>query len=125
MRLDEQGSVHSLELEEPVGKSKQHVHPRAANTHTIDVSCRTQVTLDKEEVGLQRRQSVELVAPTRTSLQESQVSLEEVVNVVEEVKRDLALLKVVKQILVCSASQRRHELQLDLGSILETRLELL
>lgn len=61
-------------------------------THPIDVSGRAQVALDEEEVGLQRRKGAELVAPIRASLQETRVSLEKVVNVVQEVKRDLALL---------------------------------
>lgn len=79
--------------------------PKIIDTHAIDVSCRAQVTFHKEEVGLQRRKSIELVAPTRTSLQESWVSLEEIINVVQKVKGNLALLEVVQKFLVGSASE--------------------
>jgi hypothetical protein len=123
--LDEQGSDHPLELEGPVGTSQKRVQWVLVDTHSLDVSCRTQVTLDEEEIGLERGQGAELVAPTRTSLQETRVSLEEVVDVVQEVKRDVAPLQVVQQVLISPASERGHKLQLYLGTILETRSECL
>jgi hypothetical protein len=84
------------------------------HTHTVDISCRAKVTFDEKEIGLKRWESAELVAPTRANLQECRVSLEEVINVVQEVKGDLALLEVVQQVLISPASERGHELQLDL-----------
>jgi len=56
------------------------------STHPIDVSGRAQVALDEEEIGLERRQGTELVAPVWAGFQETWVSLEKVVNVVQEVK---------------------------------------
>jgi hypothetical protein len=53
------------------------------------------------------------------------MSLEKVIDVVQEVKRDVAPLQVVQQVLISPASERGHELQLDLGTILETRCECL
>lgn len=52
MRLDEQGSAHPLELEEPVGISKKRILARFVDTHAVDISRRTQVAFHKEEVGL-------------------------------------------------------------------------
>jgi hypothetical protein len=123
--LDEQESAHPLELEESKDVSEKCDHVVLVNTHPIDVSSRAQVAFDEEEIGLKGRTSTELVAPTRASLRECRVSLKEVVNVVQEVKRDLALLEVVQQVLICSASKRRHKLQLNLGAILEARSECL
>jgi hypothetical protein len=53
------------------------------------------------------------------------VSLEEVINVIQEVKGDVAPLQVVQEVLISPASERGHELQLDLRTILETRSECL
>lgn len=75
------------------------------HTYPIDVSGRAQITLDKEEIGLQRWKDAELIAPIWASLQETWVSLEKIVNVVQEVKRDFALLQVVEQFLICPASE--------------------
>lgn len=124
-RWGEQGSAHPLGLVEPVRVSEKCGSTVLVNTDPIDISGRAQVTLDKEEIGLERTESTELVTPIRASLQETWVSLEEVVDVVQKVKRDLALLQIVEQFLVCPASERGHGLQLNLRAIVEARLELL
>jgi hypothetical protein len=82
-----------------------------------------QVALEEEEIGIKRSKSADLVRPTRARSQEWRVSLEEVIDVVQELKWNIALLKIVQQVLVGSASQRWHELQLDLKFVLGARPE--
>lgn len=78
--------------------------PRQA-TYALYIARRPRVTLEEEQVSLQRSELIHLLDESRRVLRDQRVRGEELIDLVQEVRRNLAVAEVVQELHVRAASE--------------------